>query len=147
MDETLRAVLKTLPPKRGASKLDPYEALIRELRRRRHTYREIVAILHDRCDLHVGLHTVYHFVRARARKPPTAPRARQRRAHGVHPSTRRAQVAARPASIVTDDVRQRIAAVKARAIPATTVAPKEFAYDEDQPLQLVPRSKSKKERR
>jgi hypothetical protein len=147
MDETLRAVLATLPPKRGASKLDPYEALIRELRRRRHTYREIVAILHDRCDLHVGLHTVYHFVRGRAQKTPPAPRERQPRAHDVHPSTRHAQVAARPASTVTDDVRQRIAAVKARAIPATTVAPKEFAYDEDEPLQLVTTSKSRKDRR
>jgi IS30 family transposase len=135
MDETLRAILETLPSKRHQSKLDPHGALIRALRRRGRSYREIVALLRERFDIHVGLHTVYRFVRKHSQKKQAMPREHQS-----------PQGSPQAASTVTDDVRTRIAAVKAPGAPATAAAAKEFAYDENEPLQLITRGKSKRER-
>jgi hypothetical protein len=146
MDETLRAMLETLPPRRRLSKLDPYAALIRELRRRGRSYRDIVAILREHCGVQVGLHAVYHFVQGRAQKKRRPPREHQPRARDGRPSPRLAHMSSRPTSTVTGGVWTRIAAVKARSAPAVAAVVKEFAYDENEPLQLIPRSKSKRER-
>jgi hypothetical protein len=143
MDQTIRAILDTLPPKRRRSKLEPCEALIHELRRRGHSYREIVAILGERCGVHAGLHTVYHFVRVRAQHTRTAQRERHGRVRSVHPSARLARVSAQSASKVNDDVWERIAAVKERRPTPGATARKEFAYDAEQPLQLIARNKPK----
>jgi len=48
MENTLQAILDSLPPPRRRSKLDPYAALIRALRARGRSYREIVTILRER---------------------------------------------------------------------------------------------------
>jgi IS30 family transposase len=111
MDETLRAILKTLPSRRRQSKLDPYQALIRALRRRGRSYREIVALLRERFDMHVGVHTVYRFVRNHSRTKQAVPRDHQ----------------------------------SPQGSPQAAAA-KEFAYDENEPLQLISRGKSKSER-
>ena len=68
MENAHQAILDSLPPRRRRSKLEPYAALIRALRARGRSYREIVTILRERCGLRVAMHTVYHFVRARAQK-------------------------------------------------------------------------------
>jgi hypothetical protein len=146
MDETVRAMLDALPSKRRSSKLDPYEAVIRALRRRGRTYREVASVLRQCYDLHVALSTVYHFVHERAQKKPAAARAHPR-APVVRASSRRHQVSARPASTVTEDVWTRIAAAKARGAPTTAAAPKEFVYDENEPLRLIATSTSKRGRR
>lgn len=146
MDETLRAMLETLPPRRRLSKLDPYAPLIRELRRRARSYRDIVAFLHEHCGVQVGLHTVYHFVQRRAQKKTRPPREHPPRARDGRPSPRLTHTSWRPTSTVTGDVWTRIAAVKARTAPAPAAAAKEFAYDENEPLQLITRGKSKRER-
>jgi hypothetical protein len=136
MEKTLQAILDSLPPRRRRSKLEPYAALIRALRARGRSYREIVTILRERCGLRVAMHTVYHFVRARAQK--TAARRPPRR----QPSrpVRRAPDAGASSSALSPDgpeeVWTRIAAVKRRA-PASTAEPKAFAYDENEPLQLI----------
>jgi hypothetical protein len=75
MENAFQAILDSLPPRPWRSKLEPYAALIRALRTRGRSYREIVTILRDQCGLRVAVHTVYHFVRAReqkrgARRPP-----------------------------------------------------------------------------
>jgi hypothetical protein len=114
MESGLQAILDSLPPRRR-SKLEPYAALIRALRSRGRSYREIVTILRDRCGLRVAMHTVYHFVRARAqkndarhppRRPPSGP---GRRASEAGPSSSPLSPD-RP-----EDVWTRIAAVKQRA--------------------------------
>src|SRR6476660_3217590 len=69
MDEMFQAILDTLPPKPARSRLEPYADLIHELRRRGRSYREITTILADRCDVRVGVHTLYNFVRVRTRPP------------------------------------------------------------------------------
>jgi IS30 family transposase len=65
MNPSFQEILEGLPPKPPRSKLDPYAELIRELRNRSRSYREIASILKDRCDLSVGVHTLYSFVRTR----------------------------------------------------------------------------------
>jgi hypothetical protein len=66
MNETLKAILDSLPPKQPRSKLEPYTELIQELRNRGRSYREIAVILAERCGVRVGIHTVYNFARVRA---------------------------------------------------------------------------------
>ena len=137
MEKALQAILDSLPPERRRSKLEPYAALIRALRARGRSYREIVTILRERCGVRVALHTVYHFVRARApkngasrvpRRPPSAP---VRRASEAGPSSS-------PSSPDgSEDVRKRIAALKQRAPAAAAGEPKVFEYDENKPLQLM----------
>jgi hypothetical protein len=143
MEKALQAVLDSLPPRRRRSKLEPYAALIRALRTRGRSYREIVTILRERCGVRVAMHTVYHFVRARAQKKG-APRSPRRQSSGP---VRRASEAAPSSSPVSpdrpEDVWTRIAAVKRRA-PASAAEPKAFEYDENEPLQLIADIKPRK---
>ena len=131
----------SLPPRRRRSKLEPYAALIRALRARGRSYREIVTILRDRCGLQVATHTVFHFVRARAQQTG-GPRPRRR----PLPAGVRCPAPTGPAPVSpspgSEDVWARIAAAKRRA-PASTAEPKAFAYDGTEPLQLMPDQKSR----
>ena len=136
MENPHQAILDRLPPRPRRSKLEPYAPLIRALRTRGRSYREIVTILRDCCGLRVAMHTVYHFVKARAqrkgaRRPPRRPPSEPvRRASQAGPSSS-------PRSPEwPEDVWTRIAAVKQRT-PASAAEPKAFAYDENQPLQLI----------
>jgi hypothetical protein len=135
MEHTLQAILDSLPPRRRRSKLEPYAALIRALRARGRSYREIVTILRERCGLRVAMHTVYHFVRARAQK--TGARRPPRPRSG--PVRRASAVSASSSPLSPDgpeEVWARIAAVK-RGAPTAAAEPKAFAYDENEPLQLI----------
>lgn len=131
---THQAVLDSLPPRRRRSKLEPYAALIRALRARGRSYREIVTILRERCGVHVATHTVFHFVRVRAQRNG-GPRPRRRPPpEGVRRSAQNGPPS--PASAVgPDEVWARIVAAKRRT-PASA-EPKAFAYDETEPLQLI----------
>lgn len=55
-----------LPVKSPRSKLEPHRALIRELRRKGRTYREIAALFTDRLSLPVAPSTIHSFVKVRA---------------------------------------------------------------------------------
>jgi hypothetical protein len=136
MEHALQAILDSLPPPRRRSKLEPYAALIHALRARGRSYREIVTILRERCGLRVATHTVYHFVRARAQK--NGARRPPRRPPSV-PVQRSSEVGRSSAPVSPDrpeDVWTRIAAAKQRA-PSSAAEPKAFAYDENEPLQLI----------
>jgi len=135
MENALQAILDSLPPPRRRSKLEPYAALIRALRARGRSYREIVTILRDRCGVRVAMHTVYHFVRAGAQKKGARRSPRRQPSEPV----RRASKAGASSPLSPErpeDVWTRIAAVKQRA-PASAAEPKAFAYDENEPLQLI----------
>jgi hypothetical protein len=135
MDKAHCAILDSLPPPRQRTKLDPYAALIRTLRARGRSYRDIVTILRERCGVCVATHTLYHFVqriqhnaRPRSTGRPAAPATR---------SLLKASPSQRPSSPEEESaVRARIAAVKQRA-PTTVGEPKVFTYDETEPLQLI----------
>jgi hypothetical protein len=136
MDEKFQAILDSLPPKPSRSRLEPYAELIHELRRRNRSYREITAILVDRCGVRVGVHTLYNFVRVRT---PASKKKTSRQANAPA-----AEAAARPPAVTPTgagdagqnrDVWQRIQALKDRPVSArSATAEKVFHYDENVPL-------------
>jgi hypothetical protein len=136
MKKDLQAILDSLPPRRRCSKLEPYVAMMRELRARGRSYREIVTILRDGCGLRVALHTVYHFVRAQEQKKSARRRSRQQPSEPVRPASEAGPSSSPLSPEGPEDVWTRIAAVKQRA-PASATEPKAFAYDENEPLQLM----------
>src|ERR1035437_8747485 len=67
MEPELRAILEYSPQKPPRSKLEPHRELIRELRRKGCTYREVARLFHERLGLHVALSTLHSFVKVRAK--------------------------------------------------------------------------------
>src|SRR5260370_21919958 len=67
MDPTLVSPLYSTPQKSPRSKLETHRELIRQLRRKGCTYRDIVRILRERIGLHVAVSTIHSFVKVRAR--------------------------------------------------------------------------------
>ncbi len=65
--QTGSADLAGFPPKPPRSKLEPHRELIRELRRKGRTYREVARLFHERLGLHVALSTLHSFVKVRAK--------------------------------------------------------------------------------
>ena len=61
------AQLGNLPPKPPRSKLEPHRELIRELRRKGRTYREVARLFHERLGLYVAPSTLHSFVKVRAK--------------------------------------------------------------------------------
>lgn len=151
MDKSLSEILNAIQPKPPRSKLEPYYELIRELRRRSKTYREIAKILEEHVGLCVDHSTIYDFVRLRARWART-PR------HGVDqlPPRTLANGAAPPeseaesvvlsstwaASGEAADAHARIEALKRRK-PAFKPADQGFHYEEGAPLHLASDSSKK----
>jgi hypothetical protein len=136
MENAHQAILDSLPPPRRRSKLEPHAALIRALRVRGRSYREIVMILRERCGLRVAIHTLHHFVRAQEQK--NSARRRPRRPPS-EPVQRASEAGASSSPLSPDgseDVWTRISALKQRT-PASAAEPKAFAYDENEPLQLI----------
>lgn len=64
---TILAELADLPPKSPRSKLEPHRELIRELRRRGRTYRELASLFRERLGLEVAPSTIHSFVKIRAK--------------------------------------------------------------------------------
>src|ERR1700739_1192970 len=81
MEPVLQSILEPLPPKSPRSKLEPHHELIRELRRKGRTYREVAQLFHDRLGLYVAPSTLHSFVkvwakhrkRAQFELPPVEP--------------------------------------------------------------------------
>ena len=67
MDPTLLSLLDTIPQKPPRSKLETHRELIRQLRRKGCTYRDIVRILHERVGLDVAVSTIHSFIKVRAK--------------------------------------------------------------------------------
>ena len=64
---SLLVELASLPPKPPRSKLEPHRELIRELRRKGRTYREVSRLFAERLGLQVAPSTRHSFVKVRAR--------------------------------------------------------------------------------
>lgn len=138
MEEAFQAILDTLPPKPARSKLEPYAELIRELRKRGRSYREIASILEERCGLTVGIHTVYNFVQVRRK-------AKGKTSIGEREKAAPSSSVAETSSPVPGDVDARIKALKQRTTAARAPgAEKVFHYDENEPLQLLSHSEQLK---
>jgi len=67
MEPTHQIILESLPPKSPRSKLEPHRELIRELRRKGRTYREVAQLFCDRLGMHVAPSTLHSFVKVRAK--------------------------------------------------------------------------------
>jgi hypothetical protein len=115
--------IDNLPEKPPRSKLEPHRELIRELRRRGRTYRELASIFRERFGLEVAASTIHSFVKVRANH------------------RRQVQFELPSEDVVGSSVRsmsaeERIAALKAQ--PATKSGRrKPFTFQENEPLKLV----------
>ncbi len=145
MDPTLQAILDSLPPKVPRSRLEPYRELIREMRRRGRTYREIAQVLAERCEVTVAPSTVHDFVRVRSQKskakPPTA---FAEAAVSADPRLLPEATKAAENSSSPDETRRKIEALKQRSVPLEA-AKKVFEYNPEEPLRLLPHAAKKSE--
>jgi hypothetical protein len=133
MDDRFKAILQSVPKKHHRSKLEPFTGLIKQLRRRGHTYREIARILAEKCDMVVASSTLVRFVAALARV---------KRKYSRHPDRRKSHGKVTPSievnvnsTVPDDDLWKRIEALKPQPAKSEN-SPKQIEYDPDEPLQL-----------
>ena len=120
MEPELRTILEYSPDKPPRSKLEPHRELIRELRRKGRTYREVARLFHERLGLHVALSTLHSFVKVRARH------------------RKRTQFELPPVGLAAAEspVLERVDALKAK--PAVREAKRaRFVFRENEPLTLT----------
>jgi len=140
MEDELKQILESLPDKPPRSRLAPYREFIWELRRLGRTYRDIAAILVEKCELRVSPSAIHDFIRIHSRKTKkrgnSAPELQGRI---VNPKAESHDVAAAETQGM-DAVLARIAALKRRdttAAPATET----FRFNPSEPLRLKTDSK------
>ena len=120
MEPELRTILASLPPKPPRSKLEPHRELIRELRRKGRTYREVSRLFNDRLGLYVAPSTLHSFVKVRAKH-------RKRMQFELPPSE----------SAAADlSASESVAALKAKPTVRNT-KPARFVFRENEPLTLT----------
>ena len=125
MDPILLSLLETIPQKPPRSKLETHRELIRQLRRKGCTYRDIVRILHERVGLEVAISTIHSFVKVRAKH-------RKQVQYELPPP----ESQSKSFSLGPDAVASKIAALRAKPIEQKS-KPKHFHFEESEPLKLV----------
>jgi IS30 family transposase len=141
--DKFRAILDALPEKPPRSRLEPYGELIDELRRRRRTYREIVSVLAEKCDLRVSISTIHDFVRAKSKEAKKAAKLLRIAVpsadiHNPDPTPHRRDVPQlNQGNPTAEEVQRRIAALKQRKVPPATNPSEGFQYNPDEPLRLL----------
>jgi len=117
---TALAELGDLPPKPPRSKLEPHRELIRELRRKGRTYREVAHLFEERLGLYVAPSTLHSFVKVRAKH------------------RKRTQFELPPIQLATAEspVLDRVSAFKAQPVVRTAKAAR-FVFRENEPLTLT----------
>lgn len=150
MDPIFQAILDSLPPKTPRSRLEPYRELIREMRRRGRTYREIAQVLAEKCQVTVAPSTVHDFVRVRSQKSKAKPPAvlgeisASADPQGGRAPTGEAVKMPPEKSHNPDEARRKIEALKQRPAPSAP-AQNVFEYNPEEPLRLLPHSPQKSE--
>lgn len=132
--------LEALPSGNPRSKLEPHYNLIRELRRRRCTYKQIAQYLADQIGLSVTASTIHSFV---------AIRAKRRRAQPVEyelpplAEPERSETSPQPIADAKGDAQNAIERLRRR--PASRATPPRFTYDDGEALRLsAPRKEGPK---
>jgi len=140
MDERLRALIEQIPEKPPRSKLEPHLEVIRELRRKGRTYQEIAQFFGDHLNVNVAASTIHAFVQVRSRRRQRKPPIELPPA--AEPQMETAPAAANDGGVDGRDanVMERIEALKRRRPPEKAPTPR-FEYNENEPLQLAPRTK------
>ena len=120
MEPELRTILESLPEKPYRSKLEPHRELIRELRRKGRTYREVARLFEERLGLYVAPSTLHSFVKVRAKH------------------RKRTQFELPPTQFATAEspVLDRVSAFKAKPV-VRTAKPARFVFRENEPLTLT----------
>lgn len=124
-------ILEHLPEARPRSRLDPYKDLIRELRQRQRSYREITHLLAEHCGVQVCHSTLHEFVsrylmdKQAVRASDSAPQLAEK---VTDPQVK--------ADVVQDQGRGRIAALKRKPAVIQDHQPKGFQFDGSEPLRL-----------
>ena len=119
MEPMHKNILEPLPEKPPRSKLEPHRELIRELRRKGRTYREVARLFHERLGLHVALSTLHSFVKVRAKH-------RKRMQFELPPTS---------LPVTESPALERVAALKAK--PAVRKSKRaRFVFRENEPLTL-----------
>jgi len=113
------ATFADLPAKPPRSKLEPHRELIRELRRKGRTYREVAHLFEERLGLYVAPSTLHSFVKVRAKH-------RKRTQYELPPI----QLAAPEQPVL-----EHVAAFKATST-VRTAKPSRFVFRENEPLTL-----------
>ena len=125
MGPTVLSLLDSIPQKPPRSKLEAHRELIRQLRRKGCTYRDIVRILRERVGLDVAVSTIHSFIKVRAKH------RKQVQYELPPPGSESTSIRINP-----DDVASRIAALKAKPVEYKA-KPKHFHFEESEPLKLV----------
>jgi len=120
MEPELRTILESLPEKTYRSKLEPHRELIRELRRKGRTYREVAHLFEERLGLYVAPSTLHSFVKVRAKH------------------RKRAQFELPPIQLASAEspVLDRVSAFKAKPV-VRTAKPARFVFRVNEPLTLT----------
>jgi hypothetical protein len=136
MEDKFQHILNSVSAKPGRSRLEPYGELIDELRRQGFTCRAIVALLAEKCQFQTSKSAVNNFLRKRSRRKRNAARriANDAMIAAQLPSKAAILDSARKQS--EDEVRKRIAALKARKL-VTAPSLDDFHFDPTQPLRLI----------
>ena len=136
VEDTFQNILSKLTKKSGRSRLEPYGELIDEMRGRGLTYRDISDILTVELQFQVPKSTVNDFVRERSRRRRNAARRVSRSSAKPAPMVPKLATVPLSQGPSEDEVRQRIAALKARK-PATSSPDNGFYLDPSEPLRLI----------
>jgi len=136
MEGKFQDILSSVTVKPGRSRLEPYAELVDELHRRKLTCRDIAAVLAEKCQFQVSKSAVNNFVRARSRRKRNSARRIATAAIIAGPVAPKADSVDSAHRLAEDEVRQRIAALKARR-PVTRPLPDDFQFDPTQPLRLI----------
>jgi hypothetical protein len=136
VEDKFQAILNSVTEKVGRSRLEAYGELIDELRRRGLTYRDIAGILAEKCQFQVSKSAINHFVRARSRRKRNSARRIATGAMIAVPIAPKSAIVDSAQKPTEDEVRQRIAAFKARR-SVTTPSLDDFHFDPNQPLRLI----------
>jgi hypothetical protein len=143
MDEKFQSILEALPQKSPRSRLEPYQDLINELRRRGRSYRDIERILVEQCHIHTSRSAINDFVRVRSRRKGMKRQADGHSEATARPGEHKANPGNPPKTTSdVEDIYRRIAVFKQQPIE-TQSTPELFHYDPDEPLHILPKPEKK----
>lgn len=120
MEPAHQLILESLPEKQYRSKLEPHRELIRELRRKGRTYREVARLFHERLGLYVAPSTLHSFVKVRAK----------------HHKRTQFELPPLELSSPSSPALDRIAALREKAVVLKS-KPARFVFRENEPLTLT----------
>jgi hypothetical protein len=136
MERRFEDIMSSVSAKLGRSRLEPYGDLVNELRSQGFTCRDIATLLAEKCQFRTSKTAVNNFVRAQRRKRRNAARTVSHRVAVKTPVCSKLTAAHPTQGLTEDEVRPRIAKLKARK-PVAGPASDDFHYDPDEPLRLI----------